>query len=147
VDNELHVFNKNSEWKILNHGVCEGILIGGYTDNMALLIGNKYFSCDKTKKYILFLENHENFCSPATISEHLAHIEQNDIIKNINGLLFGHYSEKEFPVLEKCLERFGQRNNIPVIKCDDFGYGINHGIIPIGQNAKMDTEKILLEYI
>jgi muramoyltetrapeptide carboxypeptidase len=147
VDTEIKYFVKNSEWKILNHGVCEGILIGGYTDNMALLIGNKYFSYDKTQKYILFLENYENFCSPAIVSEHLAHIEQNDIIKNINGLLFGHYSEKEFPELEKCLERFGQRNKIPVIKCDDFGHGKNHGIIPIGQNAKIDTEKKMLEYI
>jgi len=147
VEDNIKSFNKNTEWKTICSGIGEGILIGGYTDNIALLIGNKYFSYDKTKKYILFLENHEKFCSPAVISSHLAHIEQNDIIKNISGLLFGHYSENEFPELEKCLARFGQRNKIPVIKCDDFGHGIKHGIIPIGQNARMDTNENKLEYI
>jgi muramoyltetrapeptide carboxypeptidase len=147
VDEDIKLFSKSSEWKIICPGISEGILIGGYTDNIALLIGNRYFSYDKTKKYILFLENHEKFCSPAVISSHLAHIEQNDIIESISGLLFGHYSENEFPDLEKCLERFGQRNKIPVIKCDDFGHGTRHGIIPIGQNAKMDTNTNSLEYI
>jgi muramoyltetrapeptide carboxypeptidase len=147
VTEKIKSFEKNSEWKILYAGIGEGILIGGYTDNIALLVGNKYFSYNKEKKYILFLENHEKFSSPALISSHLAHIEQNDIIKNICGLIFGHYSENNFPELEECLKRFGQRNKIPVIKCDDFGHGIKHGILPIGQNAKIDTEKKILEYI
>ena len=77
----------------------------------------------------------------------LSYIEQNDIIKNISGILFGHYSENECPELESCLERFGKRHNIPVIKCDDFGHGINHGIIPIGQEARLDTNKEILDYI
>jgi muramoyltetrapeptide carboxypeptidase len=146
VNEDIKTFEKKSEWKILNHGICEGILIGGYTENTAFLIGSKYFSYDKSRKYILFLENHEKFNSPAIISTHLAYIEQNDIIKNITGLLFGHYSEKEYPELEKCLERFGRRNKMPVIKCDDFGHGMNHGIIPIGQDAIINTEDKILEY-
>jgi muramoyltetrapeptide carboxypeptidase len=131
----------------LRNGICEGLLIGGYTTSMAFLVGNQYFSYDKSKKYILFLENYEKYNSPADISTHLAYIEQNDIIKNITGLLFGHYSENEYPVLEECLKRFGERNKIPVMMCDDFGHGINHGIIPIGQNARMNTENKVLEYI
>ena len=147
VNKNLSSFIKNSEWKTLNTGIGEGILIGGYTENMALLMGNKYYSLNEKNKYILFLENHERFNSPAEISVHLSCIEQNDIIKNINGLLFGHYSDKECPELEQCLERFGKKHNIPIIKCDDFGHGMNHGIIPIGQNARIDTEKNTLEYI
>jgi muramoyltetrapeptide carboxypeptidase len=146
VDGGIKTFEKNSEWKVLNHGICEGILIGGYTENAAFLAGSKYFTCDKSKKYILFLENHEKYSSPALISAHLAYIEQNDIMENITGLLFGHYSEKECPELERCLERFGKRNNIPVITCDDFGHGINHGILPIGQNAAMNTKDKTLAY-
>jgi muramoyltetrapeptide carboxypeptidase len=147
VDEGIKAFYKNSEWKILKSGICEGLLMGGYTTNTAFLAGNRYFSYDASKKYILFLENHEKFNTPAEISTHLVHIEQNDIIKNITGLLFGHYSEKEYPELEKCLKRFGERNKIPVMTCDDFGHGINHGILPIGQNARMDTENKTLEYI
>jgi muramoyltetrapeptide carboxypeptidase len=114
---------------------------------MALLVGNKYFSFDRKRKYILFLEDHEKFSSPASISVHLSHVEQNEIIENISGLLFGHYSEKEYPELENCLERFGKRHDIPIIKCDDFGHGMSHGIIPIGQNAIINTDKEILEYI
>ena len=147
MDKEIKSFSKNSDWKVINAGVCEGILIGGFTENMAFMMGNAYFTYDKTKKYILFLENHEKFSSPAAISAHLAYIEQNDFFKNVNGILFGHYSEKEYPELEKCLERFGKRHKIPVIMCDDFGHGINHGILPIGQKAKMNTENKILEYI
>jgi muramoyltetrapeptide carboxypeptidase len=147
VKEKISFFSKNSDWEIINSGIKDGILIGGYTLNMALLIGSKYFSFNRHKKYILFLENHEKFDSPASISVHLSYIEQNEIIRNINGLLFGHYSEKEYPELEKCLERFGKRHNIPIIKCDDFGHGMNHGIIPIGQNARIDTNKKILEYI
>jgi muramoyltetrapeptide carboxypeptidase len=147
VNKKITSFTKNSEWEIINKGISEGILIGGYTLNMALLVGNKYFAFNKDKQYILFLENHEKFNSPASISTHLSHIEQNEIIKNVKGILFGHYSEKEYPELDHCLERFGKRHNIPVIKCDDFGHGNNHGIIPIGQNARIDTNKKTLEYI
>jgi muramoyltetrapeptide carboxypeptidase len=143
VDERISSFSKNSEWKTINAGIGNGILIGGYTQNMALLVGSKYFSFDKKEKYILFLENHEKFDTPASINVHLSHIEQNDIIKNISGMLFGHYSEKEYPELENCLERFGKRHNIPVIKCDDFGHGINHGIIPIGQFVLKYIDKII----
>jgi muramoyltetrapeptide carboxypeptidase len=147
VDGDIQAFYKNSEWKTLKNGICEGLLIGGYTANMAFLVGSPYFSYDKSKKYTVFLENHEKFNTPAEISTHLAYIEQNDIIKSISGLLFGHYSENEYPELERCLERFGERNNIPVMTCDDFGHGIHHGILPIGQNARMNTETKTLEYI
>jgi muramoyltetrapeptide carboxypeptidase len=147
VDEKITNFTKNSDWRIINSGITEGTLIGGYTENMALLVGNKYFSYEEEKRYILFLENHEKFCSPASISVHLSHIEQHEIIKNICGMIFGHYSEKEFPELDKCLKRFGTRHNIPVIKCNDFGHGINHGILPIGQNARLNTERKTLEYI
>jgi muramoyltetrapeptide carboxypeptidase len=146
VDGNIRAFEKNSEWKVLNPGLCEGILIGGYTENMAFLTGSAYFSYDRSKKYILFLENYEKYASPAVISTHAAYIEQQDIMKNITGLLFGHYSEKEYPELERRLERFGKKHNIPVMTCDDFGHGTNHGIIPLGQNGIMNTEHKTLDY-
>jgi muramoyltetrapeptide carboxypeptidase len=75
VDDGIKAFYKNSEWKTLKKGICEGLLIGGYTTSMAFLVGNRYFSYDKSKKYILFLENYEKYNSPAEISTHLAYIE------------------------------------------------------------------------
>ena len=34
-------YRKADEWKIINNGIAEGILIGGYTQNFALLTGSK----------------------------------------------------------------------------------------------------------
>jgi len=49
--------------------------------------------------------------------------------------------------LTDILTRFGKKNGIPVMYCDDFGHGKNHGILPIGIRARMDTSKKTLEFI
>lgn len=140
------MFEKNSEWTCINNGSCEGVLLGGYTTRFSFLMGNKYFSYDKNKDYILFLENYEAFNQPSKISSHLANIEQHELMNHVKGLLFGHYSERVFPELRESLKRFGQRNQIPVVTCDDFGHGMNHGILPIGTHAKLDADARTLKF-
>ena len=44
------------------------------------------------KKYILFLEDHEKFGGVDYVSAMLSHIEQNDFIHSVSGLIFGNYS-------------------------------------------------------
>ncbi len=145
IDGTASEFQSNSRWKTINDGTCEGILLGGYTTIVAMLLGSKYFSYDSSKKYILFLENHEKFDAPGAVGTHLAYIEQSDLINNISGVIFGHYSKKEVPELFQNLERFGKRHSIPVIYCDDFGHGTNHAILPIGRYAKLDAGKQTME--
>jgi muramoyltetrapeptide carboxypeptidase len=145
IDGDVNLFEKNSEWKSITGGTGEGILIGGYTLNFALSLGSKYFNIDKSKDYVLFLEDHINFSSPWLISSYISHIEQSDL--HIKGLLWGHYAETEHTELTACLRRYGERNGIPVITCDDFGHGKNHGILEIGKNVRIDAEKIKMEYI
>jgi muramoyltetrapeptide carboxypeptidase len=140
-------FISNRKIKIIVPGKCDGIIIGGYTVNMALLIGSQYFSYNRDNKYILLLEDHEKFSRPEHIHAYISHIEQNDFIKNVTGLIFGHYSENEYPELNQCLERFGKRHKIPVIMNDDFGHGINHGIFPIGCHVEMDTNNETLKFV
>ncbi|MBH1940015.1 LD-carboxypeptidase [Mobilitalea sibirica] len=146
-DESPMMFEKNSEWTCINNGVCEGILIGGYTTRFAFLMGSKYFPYDKNKEYILFLENYEAFNEPSKISAHLAHIEQHEFIKHVKGLLFGHYSMNSYPEFNEILMRFGQRNHIPIVKCDDFGHGVNHGILPIGAHAQLDANSKTLQFL
>jgi muramoyltetrapeptide carboxypeptidase LdcA involved in peptidoglycan recycling len=88
--------------------------------NFALSLGSKYFNIDKSKDYVLFLEDHVNFSSPWVIASYISHIEQSDL--HVKGLLWGHYAETEDPALIACLRRYGERNGIPVIACDDFGH-------------------------
>lgn len=139
LDNNTDLFAKNSKWQTMYTGICEGELIGGYARNFALMLGNKYFIYDESKKYVLFLEDHEKFSNIAKVSSFISHIEQNDFIHNVSGLIFGHYSETIFPDLLMRLERFGKKHSVPVVYCDDFGHGVNHAILPIGKSVTLDT--------
>lgn len=132
VDGAAENFVSNSQWHTLCGGVGEGILIGGYLLNFALSLGSPFFVFDQTKQYVLFLEDHEMFSSVPEISPLLSHIEQSGFMKNVSGLLFGHYSTPLSELLLDRLKRLGEKNQIPVVYCDDFGHGINHAILPIG---------------
>lgn len=147
IDESVDTFVRNSKWNVLNNRTGEGILIGGYLRNFALLFGSKYFRYNTAEQYILFLEDHEKFSDIAKVSSFISHIEQNDFIGNVKGLMFGHYST-EVPIeLLQRLERFGGKYNIPVVYCDDFGHGVNHGILPIGIRAELDADNSVLRYI
>ncbi len=130
----------------VNNGISEGILIGGYIWNFALILNSDFFSFDRDKKYILFLEDHERFNNIAGISMLISYIEQSKFISNIAGLLFGHYSERIFPELLDRLKRFGKKYNVPVVYCDDFGHGKNHAILPIGCTANLNATENLLTF-
>ena len=131
-------FTPNSPWITLTEGVGQGTLLGGYLGNMALLAGGPYLPL-KERQYVLFLEDHEQFSPVARVSALLTHLEQGGLAGRVAGLLFGHYSA---PVNEQLLERlrrFGERYQIPVAYCDDFGHGDNHAVMPIGRTARLDT--------
>lgn len=146
IRDDAKVWVNNSKWHSLHAGICEGILVGGYTLNFALAINSAYLKLDKQYKYILFLEDHEKFSNVAAVSAYLSHIEQSEYMNNICGLLFGHYSDTLNTDLLHRLERFGKKYQIPVAYCDDFGHGINHAIIPIGVPAVLDTVSNTLRF-
>ena len=76
-----------------------------------------------------------------------AHIEQDDIIHNVRGLLFGNYSDNLNQLLLARLKRFGEKYDIPVAYCDDFGHGSNHAVIPIGRRAEFNTVNKTIKYV
>lgn len=139
-------FRSNSKWEGIRRGKCEGELIGGYLANFAIMLNGSYLKYDSSKRYILFIEDHIKFSSPAVVSKYLSHIEQSGFMKSVTGMIFGHYSEEESPIINEILLRLSTKYNIQAIKCDDFGHGVNNAIIPIGINAEMDTEKRLLSF-
>lgn len=147
VDGSVQTFQSNSKWETLHNGVCKGILIGGYTRNFALLTGSSHFHYDNDQKYLLFLEDHEKFSGIDAVSAYISHIEQCDLIDQVTGLLFGHYSTTFYPELFQRLERFGTKHNVPVVYCDDFGHGVNHAILPIGCMAEMDADQQTLNFL
>lgn len=128
----------NSPWITLTEGVGHGTLLGGYLGNLALMAGSAYLPLQDCR-YILFLEDHERFSPIARVSALIAHLEQGGLCDRVAGLLFGHYSSPVNPWLLERLRRFGQRHQVPVAYCDDFGHGDNHAILPIGRRASLDT--------
>jgi len=137
--NKPDALQGNGGWRVIRHGVCEGVLLGGYTLNFALHLGGEYFCYDPQRKHILFLEDHEKFSGVAAVSVYLSHVEQNAFIENVGGLIFGHYSDNVPDDLLRRLERFGEKHDVPVVYCDDFGHYGKHSILPVGINARLDT--------
>ena len=126
-------------WKTVCPGVCEGVLIGGYTLNFALLLGGEYFSYAPEKKYLLFIEDYREFSGLPAVSVYLSHVEQSRFIGRVSGLIFGHYSDDVPEDLLRRLKRFGEKHGVPVVYTDDFGHYTRHSILPIGIPARLDA--------
>ncbi len=147
VDGNVREHFSNSPWQVQTEGAAEGVLIGGYSRNLALLLGNKYFPIDLNERYLLFVEDHEQFGGVGYVSAMLSAIEQHDFIHRVTGLVFGHYSENTHPDLLRRLKRLGEEHQIPVVYCDDFGHGANRAILRIGHWARLDTGDRSLRYL
>lgn len=139
-------FVKNSEWVTLSGGTCEGTVIGGYCSLFGLMLSNRYFRYDVCKKYLLVLEDNECFSQVGAVATYLSFIEQSAFMKNVAGLIFGHYSINVPDDLYSCLARFGRRSSVPIVYCDDFGHGVNHAVLPIGMRAGFDADKQTLSF-
>lgn len=133
-------YERSEPWTIFRRGKASGITVGGYTQNMCLLLSSPYFKYDRDEKYILFLEDHKWFSVPGAIGRYLAHIRQSDFFANVSALVFGMYSddEKEEEAIMPIIARFAERSSIPVAKCRDFGHGSNNAIIPIGIRTTLE---------
>lgn len=138
---------QNSRWRTLTPGTAVGELIGGYLVNLAVMLGGRYLKIDRSKKHILFIEDHIKFSTPAMVSKWFSHIEQSGLFDCVVGLLFGHYSTDEYPVIDEILTRIGKRYSIPVLSCEDFGHGVNNAIIPIGIKARLDSNACRLDLL
>ena len=136
----------NSKWVKINGGTAYGCMIGGYLLNFALFCTSKYFTYNKDQKYILFLEDNIRFNKPAAVSRYFSYIEQSGFFKNVSGLIWGHYALSEYSEVDNILSRIAKAYNIPVVKTDDFGHGANRAVLPIGIEARLDVDKMSLQY-
>ena len=142
---EAHI--ANTPWQPLTGGRAQGVLMGGYLRNVALMLGGDYLRYDRGQKYVLFLEDHEKFGDRAYVSAMLSHIEQSGVMACVSGLLVGHYSETVYPELLSRLTRLGQRWGIPVVYCDDFGHGRSHAILDIGRRVELNADQGTMTYL
>lgn len=139
-EQELSRHISDSPWQTLRPGSCEGVLIGGYLLNFAILLGGRYFSYDKNTRYILFLEDNQKFNTVNCVSSVLSAIGQSRFMDNIDGLVFGCYSDPADRDLLGLLAQFGDTHGIPVAYSGDFGHGTRHAILPIGARAALNDD-------
>ncbi len=139
-------WRSQGEWQTIRSGRARGILIGGYTLNFSWLVNGPFFQYQTDQKYLLFLEDHEKFSPVVTVSAYLAQIEQSPFIRQVSGLIFGHYANALPDDLRHRLERFGAKFDVPVIYTDDFGHYYRHAILPIGIPAELDAEAQILRF-
>lgn len=140
-------FSHNSEWSCVCAGNAQGVLIGGNLQIFSWLLNGKYFNIDKSQKYILFIEEFSASADLRFVGRCFHHIIQSILMDNISGILFGSYDLEQDSEIEKILKREFGRFGFPIIKCDDFGHRENCGTIPIGINARLDTDNLTLEFL
>lgn len=149
VSGEHRFFDSDSGWQSIRAGVGEGVLIGGYSRNFAMMFGSPYFSYDPDEDYILFIEDHEKFSRPDAVSEYLAAIWQHPFMQRVRGFIFGCYNNPGIPPEELCalLGTVGDRFGIPVAYTNDVGHGSRHGIMPMGCRVRLDGGEGALEFL
>ena len=133
------VYEKSGQWKTICPGKAKGALAGGYLVNFDWLQGSVYYPEIPETPCLLFIEDHQQFSAPAAVSKWFSDMEQRGVFLKAKGLIFGHYSSQESLEIDGILKRIGERHNIPVARCEDFGHGENNAILPIGVAARLDT--------
>ena len=137
---------KISDYKILKKGIATGKLVGGNLSLIRGLVEGKY-KIDFNGK-IFFIEELGFETGPALAYNYLYYMKQNGVFDKINGLWIGSYNHESNISLEKIVfDVIGDEYNFPIIKSDNFGHIEEKIVIPIGTNAKIDTnteEKIVL---
>ncbi len=146
VDRNAAELVPQSEWNCICSGRAEGELIGGFNWNYALLQGSPQYPLPLDRDYILFLEDSERFSTPRMMSMFLSHITQSRLWPHVKGLLVGFEETTPSGPAENIFRRVGERYGIPVVRCEDFGHGEKHTVLPIGGEVTLDADEKRLIY-
>ena len=141
-DNFVNLFFNNNKiidikhnLKKINGGVANGTLIGGNLVTFCKLINTKYMP--KVKNYILFFEECDEI-SKEELNNLVEKLYKNNILKNAKGIILGNYSiDNDY--FECVFKKYV--NNIPMIKCTDFGHCECNVFLPIGAEVELDADK------
>ncbi len=131
---------------VIRKGNVEGKLIGTNLGCMMYLIGTEYFP-DMNDK-ILLIESYRT--SPNECQRRFAHLKQIGVFDKVKGIIIGYNYDLQkngdvYPQMEDILLEYTKEYKFPIIKCNDFGHEIVNGVIPIGVNAKIDTDNCKVE--
>ena len=125
------------EIKVIREGKAKGQLVGGNLTLTTDLISGKY-KIDFENK-ILLMEDLAFEAIPEKVSHDLYKMKQEGIFDQISGIWIGNY-DGEIPLEKILLDTIDDIEfNKPIIKSENFGHGEKKIVIPIGQEAEIDT--------
>ena len=136
-DGSLELGTKNDEYRVINPGQAEGIMIGGNLSIMSNLITGKY-NVDITNK-ILFLEEFWLESPPEAVSSYFYRMKQNDVFNKIKGIWLGEH-ESGITLAQVLKDTIGNEYDFPIIQSDNFGHIDPKTVIPIGVKVRIDTD-------
>ena len=132
--------NAEDEYRTIKHGEARGKLIGGNLSLFAKLVCGKHKVNINNK--ILFLEELGYEASPQSVNSNIYYLKQNGVFENIAGLWIGNYEHSSKITLEEIITNaIGDECKMPIIKSNNFGHIDKKTIIPIGQEAEINTNE------
>lgn len=138
IDGILGEVEKNSEYKILQKGCVEGIIVGGNVPSLVTLLNTEYFP-DLTDK-ILFLEIYASSTDFVLADRYIGLLKYHGVFDKIKGLWIGHYEGDTNDIkIEDIFMEHLKEYNFPILKCDDFGHDCEKVVIPIGARVRLDA--------
>lgn len=143
IDGILGNIDKNSQYKTLQKGCAEGIIVGGNVPSMVTLLNTEYFP-DVTDK-ILFLEVYASSTDFDLADRYIGLLKYHGVFDKIKGLWIGHYhGDTEDTKIEDVFMRHLKEYDFPIIKCNDFGHDCEKVVIPIGAKVRLDGDNALV---
>lgn len=131
-----------SEWEVWRDGLAEGVLVGGWLEAIANLVGTDYFP--NTPEIILFWETLD--CELNEINTLLNRLKLSGVLYKVKGMIIGklkNCEEREyadcFPRLRDLVLELTAAENFPIIANVDFGHGLEHISMPVGLRVQMDA--------
>jgi muramoyltetrapeptide carboxypeptidase len=124
--------------KVINPGVCSGLVAGGNLTTLCHLVGTPYAPNFKGK--ILLIEDVGEL--PYRIDRMLTQMKLAGCFNEIAGLILGGF--KECGYLSEVVEIFSnifEDANIPILTGFEVGHGEHNLTIPMGLGATLDTER------
>lgn len=127
----------NIEYKFIQGNSLSGVVIGGNIRCFLKLAGTSYMPDFEDK--VLFLESMGGEVPQMTT--YLNQLKQIGAFKKIKGIILGTFSKMEeikaTPTIEELVVKIINNENIPIVKTNEIGHGVNSKCIKIGENISL----------
>jgi muramoyltetrapeptide carboxypeptidase LdcA involved in peptidoglycan recycling len=128
-------------WTWLKGGLAEGVLIGGCLESLEHLRNTRYWP--DWEGAIFFFETSEGVPPPDTVDRYLSDYEKMGVLQKLHGMLVGrpyHYTDEANQELHDVILARTASYSFPIVTEMDFGHTAPQFTLPIGLQARIDSD-------